>query len=473
MATNRSIPWVRRTGNHFMLVAIIVMSTMLFFSTSYVNDVSMFTDEIMKFSDDVEEDNVEPENIGSNANGVGSVEEKNNDEGKGAADAKIDSNGHKTNAKEGAKDQKVGQAHASLHDNEIKDVHAEKAYMMNRTQHFLSWFEQNNTGKLKPNADADGPILDFVIAGFAKCGTTTMQANLGLIAPMPVADVCTPPAQTVYYSYNNWVEKYQEKNGTTKIFRGTKCPQFVQGQWLQDYSKHVPRAKVIVGIRHPMRWFQSFWNMQMGNLLTKKSGDNPYNLTKPCPRKDGNGCRSGCPKRQLFCLHRGRFHNALASLGKTSLSAKERDLLGPDDPDGGANLLNQQVKNPVYLYEQAMLNEDYMWEDLRGYLGVDHPLAHEKRRSSHGKYEHLALDFCDDKFDDLRAMMMPIAYNVSVWLQEYFIPIAKDNKRTDVTIPRPDTFAKLVDKYKYDPCEKLIRLDNGTFALKYSKNVTR
>jgi hypothetical protein len=94
--------------------------------------------------------------------------------------------------------------------------------MMNRTQHFLSLYEQNGTEKLKPNADANGPILDFVIASFAKCGTTTIQANLGLIAPMPIADVCVPPAQTVCYSYNHSVKKRQKKNLTTKIFRGTK-----------------------------------------------------------------------------------------------------------------------------------------------------------------------------------------------------------------------------------------------------------
>ncbi len=82
--------------------------------------------------------------------------------------------------------------------------------------------------------------------------------------------------------------------------------------------------------------FKSFWNIQL-----KFAGQDPYELTEPCPREDGNCCRNSCPQ---FCLNRGRFHNALASLGRTSLSAKERDLLGPNDPGGRANLQNQRIK---------------------------------------------------------------------------------------------------------------------------------
>ncbi len=43
---------------------------------SYDNDDSMFKDEIIKILDYVVEGNVESGNIGSNASGVGSVEEE-------------------------------------------------------------------------------------------------------------------------------------------------------------------------------------------------------------------------------------------------------------------------------------------------------------------------------------------------------------------------------------------------------------
>lgn len=40
-----------------------------------------------------------------------------------------------------------------------------KEYRENRDKNFYSWFEGNSTDTLHDNADADGPILDFVISG--------------------------------------------------------------------------------------------------------------------------------------------------------------------------------------------------------------------------------------------------------------------------------------------------------------------
>ena len=44
-----------------------------------------------------------------------------------------------------------------------------------RRSNVSSFYENSHLGgKLRVNADEKGPILDFVIAGFAKCGTTTL-----------------------------------------------------------------------------------------------------------------------------------------------------------------------------------------------------------------------------------------------------------------------------------------------------------
>ena len=44
---------------------------------------------------------------------------------------------------------------------------------------------------------------------------------------------------------------------------------------LKRYSQSLPKTKFIIGIRHPITWFQSFWKMQ-GN-------DGPYERTQICP----------------------------------------------------------------------------------------------------------------------------------------------------------------------------------------------
>lgn len=339
-------------------------------------------------------------------------------------------------------------------------------YMRKRIENFHTWFQGNETKKLFPNADENGTILDFAIVGFPKCGTTTLEANLGYLAPMPLEDICTPVHQTVWYAYQNWPTKYAtEEGGTEKLWRGTKCPAFIQGEWLLDWSKYLPRTKLIVGVRHPILWFQSFWNMQVANHLTTFAGNDPYKLMQPCPNSNGRGCRNGCPSRQLLCMHRGRFHLALASLGKTALSQEERSILAFNDPDGGEHVRNHGIRNPIFVYEQHMLGEDYMWRDLASYLGVDY-IRHDKRVNSHGKNRALEINFCDDEYDAFRAGMMPIAYEVALWLQLYLVPLAKNESRTDVIVSNPDVFYSLVEKYKEDPCGKLQRMANGTFVKK-------
>ena len=62
---------------------------------------------------------------------------------------------------------------------------------------FQSWHDKE-TSNLKIDADRHGPILDFAVSGFPKCRSTTLEANLGNITPLPVdPDICTPVRQTV------------------------------------------------------------------------------------------------------------------------------------------------------------------------------------------------------------------------------------------------------------------------------------
>jgi hypothetical protein len=104
-----------------------------------------------------------------------------------------------------------------------------------------------------------------IILLLIKCGTTTLEANLGELAPLPIADVCVPVHQTVYYAYKNWPGEYDPN--ATKPLRGTKCPTYVENA--QEVTKYLPKTKMIIGIRHPIAWFQSFWNMLAKSKYTR------------------------------------------------------------------------------------------------------------------------------------------------------------------------------------------------------------
>jgi len=335
-----------------------------------------------------------------------------------------------------------------------------KQHRLNRSEHFDSWFTIGNNGKkdrLKTNADANGPILDFAIVGFPKTGTSTMMANLATITPMPMADVCTPVHQTVWYSYNNWPRDY----GNDKILRGAKCPSLLDGGIIKQYSEFLPKTKLILGIRHPVTWFQSFWNMQAshGHVV------DPMEKIHPCKKgKNKKKCKYGCPG-QLFCLHRARFHLWMASMGKTQMSSDEREILASNDFDGGDNIRMKNISNDIFVYEQTDLNQDYLWDELATYLDVS-SISHSKYRGAKGgsKVENM-VDFCNKKYDDFRALMMPNAFDLADWLLTYFIPLAEDKSRLDVVIPNTERFRELVKDYKKDPCGRLQRMENGTYAL--------
>jgi hypothetical protein len=242
---------------------------------------------------------------------------------------------------------------------------------------------------------------------------------------------------------------------------------------MDEFSTYLPQTLMIIGVRHPILFFQSFWNM-LTDFNTKgfrKGAATPYDLSAHCGFNDNERqskyCNSECPGRQMVCMHKTRFHIQLAKIGKTMLDNMERQLLAPDDPDGGLKLTNHYIKNPIFLYELSEMKEDYMWDALAQTLNVPnipHDI-HEGNKDARVPHRK-RINICDHQYDGFRAMIMPHAYNMSIWLCDYLVPVAKNESRTDVVIADPDRFCEIVKDYANDPCHKLTRMDNGTYTSK-------
>ncbi|KAG7354910.1 hypothetical protein IV203_004266 [Nitzschia inconspicua] len=322
--------------------------------------------------------------------------------------------------------------------------------------------------------DDEGPWLDFVIIGNPKCGTSTLMANLGHLAPMPVKDVCSGPGKTLRLAYQEWPTAHAENltqsivdNNT--LLRGSKCPRHISDWMIKAFAANFQKTKFIVGIRHPVLWFNSFWRMM--------TGGNPYRMMNPCPclidERTGKRhcpdqpdlkCFTDCPDRQYFCLHRARMHLPLARLGKTPLTEEERSWLSPQDADGGHRLHAWNISNPIFLYDQTQMKEDSYWSELADFLRVSH-IPNTRYHGSKGR-EQTHKSLCDPEYDVFRSVMMPYSYEMSVWLLNYLVPVARDPSRNDVIIPSIDEFVEAVETYKEDPCNRLIRNDaNGAYIL--------
>ena len=308
--------------------------------------------------------------------------------------------------------------------------------------------------------------------GFPKCGTTSMEANLGYLAPMPIGDVNVPIHNTVWYAYKNWPTQFNNTNNIlneTKILRGTKGPQIVSSNYLRlKYSVYLPKTVLIVGIRHPILMFQSFWNMQ-SDYVKGRDNLNPYDRLVIC-NNEKKSCSNGCPGRILVCLGRMLFHVHLSQYGKTDLSYAERELLAPDSGiGGGQNLINHNIRNHIFIYELNQMSDDDMWDVLANILKVPY-IPHDIHMGDNTermkkKHKSQRVDFCDAKYDDFRSVFLLHGYNMSQWFCNYIVPVAKDESRNDLTIANPDHFCELVKTYGEDPCHRLVRMDNGTYVL--------
>jgi hypothetical protein len=186
----------------------------------------------------------------------------------------------------------------------------ELVFMQQRSNRYHAWrnasmMDMKSKQKLQPKynpgidyfnytADQEGPWLDFLIAGFPKCGTTTMMGTLSQLAPMPAEkDVCELPTKLMTLVYEEWPTQFGsaiEYGGTSPLLlRGTKCPSFVGnlgGAMMKIFSNSFKKTKFIIGIRFVglhsgASCYLAFWSWlhciyALFSFLKTPSSDIPY-----------------------------------------------------------------------------------------------------------------------------------------------------------------------------------------------------
>lgn len=338
-------------------------------------------------------------------------------------------------------------------------------YMKSRKIHYRSWFRKNKEDTLIIDADNNGPIIDFAVVGFSH-NTMSIATSLANLAPMPLSDEksCTSIESLVMNAYQTWPSKY----GDEKLFKGVHCENIMSlnsesFKQIKELSKHLPKTKLIIGIRHPVIWFKSRWDKAIKRNKIDR-GANPYSFTELCV---GNNCTNSCKENQPFCMHSTRFHLGIAKLGKTSLSDDERNLLSFADEDGGDSLKSIDIRNPIFIYDETELGNEYFWDKFANFVGAEsipHDIDEIQRQLDYDSLEILkALDICDDKYNDLRSKLMKHSYDMASWLQQYLLPASKE--KLDINVAEPMVLHGILDSYKEDPCGKLVRSRGGVYRV--------
>eukprot|EP00531_Pseudo-nitzschia_arenysensis_P019158 CAMPEP_0116121522 /NCGR_PEP_ID=MMETSP0329-20121206/3741_1 /TAXON_ID=697910 /ORGANISM="Pseudo-nitzschia arenysensis, Strain B593" /LENGTH=320 /DNA_ID=CAMNT_0003615339 /DNA_START=517 /DNA_END=1479 /DNA_ORIENTATION=- len=313
-------------------------------------------------------------------------------------------------------------------------------------------------------------------------------------------DICTPVDQTVYYNYVNWARDYG--NGAyhyteEKPLKGSKCPIYVERSDLYDLGRKLPRTKLIVGIRDPVLWFQSFTNMQWYYERKKRSYGTLAEFVSAI-RLRSKQIHHLCPHRKMkVCAARARFHLSLARLGKTPLDNDEIELLQSEIrqsqirfndtstntkayPFAGGND-KAGVPNNVFLFESSQGKHEYFYQELANFVRIDRDtlprldnstyrsgngLNNQRISDLHAQDAENTFDICSPQWDDVRKELLPMSYTLGQWLLNYLIP--ESRKRDDLLVPNVTAFESIVKTFGRDPCQdRLVRNEtDGEYYLK-------
>ena len=274
-------------------------------------------------------------------------------------------------------------------------------------------------------------LLSFAVIGHPKCATTFLLKGWLGIHP----EISMPDEETVVHAKSAVYDIVHHIHALdpAKPFHAYKNPNHVfNPDALAVFQDHFPRAKLIIGLRHPVTWFESFLNHWLRN-----------GVKLPDLHEMMGRCTTAMHQ---LCLDHARFHYNLAMLGKTNMSGPEMELFHYGD------VLTRELRvpNKVFLYETSQFYESSEEEkislekDLRSFLGLTEPLLPLQQFSPDSSYKEF--DICSPRYIQLRNSLLQAGNDASEWIIRYFLP------HEDVFASSQSRFVQYLQKWKVDPC---------------------
>lgn len=265
-------------------------------------------------------------------------------------------------------------------------------------------------------------LLHFAIVGFPKTGTSTLMFYLRNHSQ----SIFMFPDERCELAWNQHVPLLKDiyKEYQPNLQMGIKCPTNLEVDLaLKNYKKFFPATKFIVGLRHPVRWFESFYNFRITNGF--------YDI--PPAEKLIGKCRR---RFKGVCTFRANFSHHLQKI---------------------------EPFRKVFLYDVGQLRDDdysrssLFLRDFGAFLGLSqsleepmiwvkpgkHPTSTEEKEMISSRQ----IDICEDKYYELRRVLMQQASFSASWILEKFV------KNPKVTVSSGAYFSQILEKWHSDPCE--------------------
>lgn len=274
-------------------------------------------------------------------------------------------------------------------------------------------------------------LVDFAIVGHPKTGTSSLMR---LLSTHPQVQMHQQEIRSLRKGKPaEFVSKMYELPHGSQYKRGFKSPnEICTLRSLQSICMHFPDTRLIVGVRHPVKWFESWYNFQSRQGREQSPAEKLVGPDLP---------------------YQVQYHRNLAMLGKTNPKRDpvEAALLRIDKDM--RRRAYRPMRNKVFLYDSSQpfdSNEtraELFRNDLSDFIGLSTPFAPPRTRLRESRNTHYAIDICDDKFTNLRAELIENGKEDANWIQTYFMV------HPHVTVSSPEYFKQAISTWKDDPCD--------------------
>jgi len=307
-------------------------------------------------------------------------------------------------------------------------------------------------------------LLDFAILGHAKCATSYIMKYLHAHERVQIWDyeVCDlydhRPARLVHKLYTELGNSNQSNNNKL-LWRGFKCPGHFSRQAMRYFRRYFERTKLIVGLRHPVWWFESYYNFRYRHLTARPKASSSGKGIITLPNATDLASLDACPPEALgVCVKFAQYHHHLAMFGRTNLTHDDHEWKLLSGLHGKYRLLSP-IGNPIFLYDMQQLYDTNVQrqalfrKDLQEFLGLPTPLPspddyNDTDTSGHKSAvrKETRINICDNEFIPLRQALLQVGRQASDWMLDYFLQAPR------VYVSHRPMFEAAVREWKMDPC---------------------
>lgn len=300
--------------------------------------------------------------------------------------------------------------------------------------------------------------IDFYLAGWPKTGTSTLLHALSRHPEIAM------PSEESWWWWRTGNEKMlskieiqlsrqtkmKEKGlNNTKVLRGIKCPGEFQG-WpglkfliSRGFSD---TTKVIIGIRHPVHLFESFYNFRVQDW-NKRGGWFYHHGSVPDPETLFGNVKWGDVNANYL-----RFDQYL-SLLLMNIPPSSSEWKGFEKE---APIFGECFRGTIFVYHIDQIGDvdtnrtTHFKEGIRTFLGLKSTLPPFTKVNSLKSTHPQTINICDSKYNTIRQRLILIGKESYEWILNRFL------LSTSVTVSNPDHFKLLLELFQHDPCEQAV-----------------